>query len=112
MNLIPKEAKSLPRLGVGLIGENRIIEELFRFKVFMNEINEEFFLVGGLLLGAIREDGLLSHDKDLDFRVDGDAILYKMLWFEKFKYKYYDVAHIGSYGNGRNDKILWFKKYL
>lgn len=42
---------------------------LMAFKRIMDKHNIDFFLIGGTLLGCIRESNLLGHDKDIDVGV-------------------------------------------
>lgn len=91
------------------IGMDKIIKELVRFKEFMDEIGVEFFLVGGLCLGIVRDGALISCDKDFDIAVLDEQSLYKIEKIEKEIFKYYDEVHIVG---GTNGKVLWLKKYF
>ena len=52
-----------------IIGEEIVVKELFKFKKILDEHGVRFFLIGGLLLGAVREQKILMHDKDLDMGI-------------------------------------------
>lgn len=87
-------------------GFNNVVRELIRFKELMDEIGEEFFLVGGTCLGVVRNGELIDHDKDIDIGVLGEESLYRI---EEKLSKYYDQAHIVGVENG---KILWLKNIV
>lgn len=95
--------------GFPKIGMGRIEKELLRFKEFMDEIKEEFFLVGGTCLGLVRDGKLIGYDKDIDIGVFEERSLYRIQRLEKEIFKYYDEVHIVGPDNG---KILWLKKYF
>jgi len=97
------------KAGFPEIGMDKVVKELIRFKNFMDEIKEDFFLIHGTCLGIIRDGALIEHDKDVDIGMMGEDGLYRILEKEETKYKYYDEAHV--VGNEKA-KILWLKKYF
>lgn len=49
-------------------------QALLHLKIVFDSQNIEFFLISGTLLGAIRDNGILPHDKDLDVGIFEDNI--------------------------------------
>ena len=97
-------------VGFDKIGMDRIAEELEYFYNFMHEIGEDdYFLIGGLLLFLVRDKKIQDYDKDFDFRLHGEERLTHILDEELTKYRHYDSAHI-SEAAPHHGKILWLKK--
>jgi hypothetical protein len=68
---------------------NQILDNvLLQGRVLMEELGLDYFLVGGTLLGIIRENSLLAHDHDIDVAVLSedltDEIMKKMKGFKHF----------------------------
>lgn len=93
-------------VGFTKTGIDNVIKEIIIFKKLMDNINEVFFLTGGICLGAVRDRALIEHDKDIDVGVLGEESLYRL---EKKLSIYYDQAHIVGVEKG---KILWLKKII
>lgn len=97
-------------VGFADIGMDRIMEELEYFYNFMHEIGEDdYFLIGGLLLFLVRDGKIQDYDKDFDFRLYGEDRLQHILDEEQNNYRHYDSIHIAEAAPIRG-KILWFKK--
>jgi len=99
-------------VGFSRIGMNNVIKEFVKFKYRMDEINEQFFLLGGTELGIVRDGCLIEHDRDLDIGIMSEESLYRIR--EKLS-KYYDEIIMADYNKGiieRNGKRLWFKKHF
>ena len=90
------------------MGIRKVERELFKFKAFMDEIGEEFFLVAGLCLGLVRDGKLIEYDKDFDIGVMNEPSLYKIVEEAKLR-GYYEIAHVTECEKG---KICWLKKKI
>lgn len=65
----------------------RIHNELYKllksFKSILNKLNIPYFAIGGTLLGACREHGIIHHDDDIDIGILRDDFT-KLLAIEEF----------------------------
>jgi len=52
--------------------KEKLDNALLQGKALMDDLGMEFFLVGGTLLGIVRENSLLEHDHDIDVAVVED----------------------------------------
>jgi NADP-dependent 3-hydroxy acid dehydrogenase YdfG len=92
--------------GFTAIGIKRVREVLSDIRAVLNDCGVQWFLVGGTLLGAIRNQQLIHHDKDIDIGIIGEEALYRVADALR---DYYDEVHINGPMNG---KILWVKRYF
>jgi len=81
------------------MGMDRVENEFFKFKNFMDEVGEEFFLVAGVCLGLVRDGGLIEYDKDFDIGVMNEGSLYAIAQAAR-SFAYYEEIHITEWEKG------------
>jgi len=86
-----------------------VVEEVFlKFHEIMTATHEPYFLIGGTLLGLVREGHLLHHDKDIDIGVPDEETLQRIV-IKLRESGYFD--EVGWPGGVRNGKIAWCSKH-
>lgn len=96
--------------GFTKIGMDKVVEELVKVKHILDNLGVEFFLIHGVLLGAIRDRRLIALDKDFDFGVMGEEILYAVK--DELKKHYKEVSVCSTQWLVGKANKLWFKKYM
>ena len=98
-------------------------QALLNLKEMLDNSNIPFFLVSGTLLGCIRENKILPHDKDLDIGVFSEKInkerLIKTILYsgffeilptrisEQVKLKHHNGTYIDIFIHNKKDEYIW-----
>jgi len=91
------------------VGQATVEKVFLQMHAFLQKAGEPYFLIGGTLLGLVREGHLLHHDKDIDIGILDEASLYRL--YDKLAAENY-FDDLGFPGGIKNGKIMWAKKLV
>lgn len=82
----------------------RLDNVLLQGKAILEDVGVPYFLVGGTLLGIVREGSLLAHDKDVDVAVLNEDLTPEI----KEKIKSHSQFRVESKAHGENGQLSFY----